>query len=141
MDHFGTFSSLIAHWRARDIDRVLALMTDDIVYHFHVGTRPAVGKPAVAKFLARMAARQTAVRWRVTGHAVAGDRLFVEGVDDYTTAEGRTVTMPYAGVIDFRDGLIRGWRDYVDLAGLRAQEAGEPVPDWLLPLIQAGAEA
>ena len=51
----------------------------------------------------------------------------MEGVDDYRTPEGHRVATPYAGVLDFKDGLIIGWRDYVDLGVAAQQKAGEPL--------------
>jgi len=32
--------------------------------------------------------------------------LFVEGVDEFRTDEGRVVMAPYAGVLDFRGDLV-----------------------------------
>jgi len=65
-----------------------------------------------------------AIQWRIFTYAEAGDRLFLEGVDDYTTADGKRVATPYAGVLDFRSDLIVGWRDYVDLGVAAEQKSG-----------------
>jgi limonene-1,2-epoxide hydrolase len=100
-------------------------MDDDIVWHFAVGAEPPLrGKIAARKFLARFGADIAEVRWRVFDHAESGDRLFVEGVDEFTTRDGLTVIAPYAGVIRFRGGLVLDWRDYVDVGVITAQRAG-----------------
>jgi limonene-1,2-epoxide hydrolase len=134
--HFETFQKLIAAWKARDLDTVLSFMTDDIVWHYAAAAMPPTrSKAAAQKLLQRFLADMHDVRWRIFTHAETGDRLFVEGVDEYRTPDGRTVATPYAGVLDFRDGLICGWRDYVDLGVAAAQKAGEPLSKQVLELL------
>ncbi len=119
------FLALIDAWKRRDIEDVLARMDDDIVWHFAVGAEPPLkGKAAARKFLTRFGADMAEVRWRVFDHAESGDRLFVEGVDEFTTKSGLTVVAPYAGVIRFRGDRILDWRDYVDVGVIAAQQGG-----------------
>ncbi len=134
--HFQTLSKLIAAWKARDVETVLSYMTDDIVWHYAAAAMPPVrGKAAARKLLDRFLADMHQVNWRIFAHTETDDRLFVEGVDEYRTPEGHTVATPYAGVLDFRDGLICGWRDYVDLGVGAAQKAGEPLSKQVLELL------
>ena len=120
------FLGIIDAWKRRDIEAVLATMSDDIVWHFAAGSEPAlVGKVAARKFLTRFAADLAEVRWRIFHSAESGDRLFVEGVDEYVTPKGAVVTAPYAGVIEFSGDLVIGWRDYVDVGVIAAQRRGE----------------
>ncbi|MBW8811938.1 MAG: nuclear transport factor 2 family protein [Caulobacterales bacterium] len=134
--HFETLSKLIAAWRGRDVETVLSFMTDDVVWHYAVAAMPPVrGKAAARKLLQRFLADMHEVNWRIFAHAETGERLFVEGVDEYRTPDGRTVATPYAGVLDFRDGLICGWRDYVDLGVAAAQKAGEPLTKQVVELL------
>jgi limonene-1,2-epoxide hydrolase len=119
------FLALIDAWKRQDIEDVLARMDDDIVWHFAVGAEPPLkGKASARKFLLRFGADIAEVRWRVFDHAESGDRLFVEGVDEFTTRGGPTVVAPYAGVIRFRGDLILDWRDYVDVGVITAQRGG-----------------
>jgi limonene-1,2-epoxide hydrolase len=67
------------------------------------------------------------IQWRIFAYAESGDRLFIEGVDDYRTSDGNRVAAPYAGVLEFRGDLIIGWRDYVDLGVVAQQKSGEPL--------------
>jgi limonene-1,2-epoxide hydrolase len=120
------FLSIIDAWKRKDIEAVLATMSDDIVWHFAAGAEPAlVGKAQARKFLTRFAADLVEVRWRIFHSAESGDRLFVEGVDEFVTLKGAVVTAPYAGVIEFRGDLVCGWRDYVDVGVIAAQRRGE----------------
>lgn len=125
--HFQTLQTLIAAWKVRDVEGVLALMTEDVVWHYAAAAMPPVrGKETARKLLGRFLTEMHDVQWRIFSHAETADTLFVEGVDEFRTPEGHVVATPYAGVLDFRDGLICGWRDYVDLGVTAAQKAGEP---------------
>jgi limonene-1,2-epoxide hydrolase len=122
--------AIIEAWKAKDIEAVLSHMDEEIVWHFAVAAeRPLRGKAQARKFLERFGAGMNDIRWRVFDYLESGDRLFVEGVDEFRTNEGRTVMAPYAGVLDFRGDLVVGWRDYVDVGVMAAQRAGEPHSD------------
>jgi limonene-1,2-epoxide hydrolase len=136
-DHRQTLEALIDAWRQKDLAAVLDFVSDDLVYHFHVGTRPIVGKDAFEKFLKRLGEQQQEVGWRIVRHAQAGDVLFVEGFDDYVDRKGRRIRHPYAGVFEFQGGRIRRWRDHFDLGLLQRLQAGESLPDWLEDLVTA----
>jgi len=127
---------LISDWRRKDVDAVLARVTDDIVWYSHVGTPPKIGKAAMRAFLEPFGAALTDVKWRIFGHAISGQQIFVEGVDDFVLiAEKRRVAIPYAGVLTFRGSLICEWRDYFDRALFDRLKAGEPVPPEIAKLV------
>ncbi len=133
---YATFREVIEAWQAKDVDRVLSFLADDIVWHYAAASAPPVrSKAAARKLLARFQADMHRIQWRIFAHAETGDRLFVEGVDDYTSSDGHRVATPYAGVLDFRDGLIVGWRDYVDLGVSDQQKAGQPLSRLVLELL------
>jgi limonene-1,2-epoxide hydrolase len=122
------YQAIIAAWKAKDMDAVLTHMADDIVWHFAVGAEPPVrSKAGARKFLQRFGAEIREVTWRVFDYAESADRLFVEGVDEYVTTDGLRIVAPYAGVLEFRGDLVVGWRDYVDVGVIAAQQAGGPV--------------
>lgn len=125
---YGLLRQVIEAWQAKDIDRVLSFMADDIVWHYAAAAMPPVrGKAAARKLLERFQGDMHGIQWRIFSYAESGDRLFIEGVDDYRTADGNRVAAPYAGVLEFRGDLITGWRDYVDLGVIAQQKAGEPL--------------
>ena len=136
MTHIDTLLGLIRAWRRKDIDGVLALMHDEVVWHYAAVIAPPLkGKAKARKLLESMALQVRDVTWRIFDHAEAGDRLFVEGVDEYVSTEGRLVSAPYAGVVEFRDGLIIGLREYFDIGAVNALKAGEPLPEHVRALI------
>jgi limonene-1,2-epoxide hydrolase len=124
---FPILSKVIAAWQAKDVEAVLAHMADDIVWHYAApGLPPVRGKAAAEKLLRQFQSDMHDIQWRIFNHAEAGNLLFLEGVDDYRTTDGKRMAVPYAGVLEFRDERIAGWRDYVDLGVIADQKAGEP---------------
>lgn len=137
---FDRLQAVIAAWRDQDLEGALAFMAEDIVWHYAApGLPPIRSKAAARKLLGRFMGDMRDVRWKIIHHAETENHLFVEGVDEYDTPEGVRVALPYAGVLDFKEGLITGWRDYVDLQVLAAQKAGEAWPAHVEPLVSRPA--
>jgi limonene-1,2-epoxide hydrolase len=133
---YGILQQLIKVWQAKDIDGVLAFMDDEIVWHYAAGAMPPVrGKATAAKLLSRFQADMHNIEWRLFAYAESGDRLFIEGVDEYQTADGRRVAAPYAGVLEFKGDRIIGWRDYVDIGVIADQKEGRPITPQVEQLI------
>ena len=131
-----TMKALIAAWSRGDIDGAMAFMTDDIVWHYAAAVaRPLNGKVKARKFLEGFKAQIESVNWRIFDYAENGDRLFVEGVDQYRAKTGELVAAPYAGVLEFRGELICAWRDYVDVGVIEAQKSGQPTSAWVIEMI------
>jgi limonene-1,2-epoxide hydrolase len=126
--------AMITSWRRRDLEGMLSHIDDDIVWHSHVGSPPFVGKPAMRDFATKLMAQMNDVQWRIFGAAADGDRLYVEGVDDFVDAAGRRIVIPYEGVLVFRASKVREWRDYFDRGLFDRLKAGEPLPEYLVPL-------
>ena len=139
-DFYRLFLDLVRDWKKHDIDGVLARMADDIVWYAYVGSAPITGKREVRKLLEAIAPTRRAEKWRIFHHAVSGERLFVEGVDDFTDDKDHRIAVPYAGVIEFRGRLIAGWRDYFDIGILNKMKSGEPVPVAIEPLVSRTGE-
>jgi len=129
-----TVRHLIEDWKKLDAERVLDYLTDDVEYHYLVGQRPLIGKDWVRKFLLRFGAGQSNIQWRIVNHASNGNRLLVEGVDDYVK-DGVRIRTPYMGIFEFRDGKICRWRDYVDTGLIKMAQDGEDFPEWLEALV------
>jgi ketosteroid isomerase-like protein len=101
---------------AKDKDAFLAFFAPDVEYHYHVGTRPLVGRDWVEKFITKYWANNSSATWVIDHYAEAEGRLFTEGREQYLNADGQTVSHAYMGIIEFRDGLVTGWRDYFQMA-------------------------
>lgn len=134
--HYATLLKVIETWQTKDAEGVLAHLHEDIIWHYAAAAMPPIrGKAMARKLLSRFQQDMHGIQWRIFAHAEVGDTLFIEGVDDYQSTDGHRIATPYAGVLDFRDGLIIGWRDYVDIGVLAQQKAGEPLSKQVLELI------
>lgn len=145
MDHdaqthelLNVVNQLIESWKQLDVDGVLSMLTEDIEYHYAVGERPLIGRDWVRRFLVKFGEGQSDNRWRIVNYASNGDRLLIEGIDDFVNAEGTRVRTPYMGIFEFRDGKICGWRDYVDVGLVKDAHAGKALPEWVEKLNDAG---
>lgn len=100
----------------RDRAAILALVTQDLEYHYHVGSKPVQGPEGLGRFLDRYWARSKDGVWRIETFAQSGDKLLMEGYEEYTdTTNDKRVVNRYMGVMEFRDGRIARWRDYFQL--------------------------
>jgi limonene-1,2-epoxide hydrolase len=135
----ATVREIILAWRRQDLEAMLTHIDDDIVWHTHVGSPPVIGKAAMRDFATKLGAQMKDIRWRIFEAAQNGNRMHLEGVDDFVTTEGRRVVIPYAGIMVLHEGKVREWRDYFDRATFDKLKAGEPMPDYLAAL--AGREA
>ena len=136
----AVLKDVIAAWTAGDIEGALSHMHEDIVWHYAAAVAPpARGKAKARKFLENFKAQLTEVRWRLFDYAESGNRLFVEGVDEYVARDGAVIRAPYAGVLDFEGDLIIGWRDYVDVGAMDAQRGGAASSAFVLAMIDRPA--
>ena len=85
----AVLKTVMAAWKAGDIEGALAHVPDNVVWHFAAGVAPpARGKAKPRKFMENFRPRMTQIRWRLSDYAESGDRLFVESVEDYDVANG-----------------------------------------------------
>ncbi|MGD8579753.1 MAG: nuclear transport factor 2 family protein, partial [Lysobacterales bacterium] len=99
-----------------DDEAFLGFLTDDVVYHYHVGSRPLIGKDWVRKFLNRYREITADVKWRIDRFAETENEVFVEGYEEYLdTRTDEVIAHPYMGIFEFRDGRICAWRDYFEM--------------------------
>jgi limonene-1,2-epoxide hydrolase len=110
----------IAAWNANDMNRVLALMDENVRYH-NMPVAPLDGKAAVAQYLASKGGFDW-IDWKLLSIAVNGERVLTERVDDFSIG-GVEVSLPIMGVFEIRNGKILAWRDYFDLETYRRQLA------------------
>lgn len=132
--YMAILEAMITSWRRKDLAGMLVHIDDDIVWHSHVASPPFVGKAAMSDFATKLMGQMSDIRWRIFAAAADGNRLHVEGVDDFVTAEGRRVVVPYSGILAFRGAKVVEWRDYFDRALFDRLKAGEPLPDYLVAL-------
>lgn len=111
-----TLKTIMTASLAPDIERFLACLTDDIEYHFHVGSPAVRGKDGVRRFMAKYRTIAEDPLWRVDRVAEGDGCLFIEGYEEYTDKRtGDRIAHPYMGIMEFRDGKVAKWRDYFEM--------------------------
>ena len=101
---------------SKNHEAYLSHLTDDIEYHYHMSSRPLIGKEWVQKFLSKYDSITKDVVWRIDRHAETGDALLVEGYEEYTDMRtGDRIAHPYMGVFEFDDDKVSKWRDYFEM--------------------------
>jgi limonene-1,2-epoxide hydrolase len=128
-NHAESLRAMIAAWVRQDVDAVMGFLHDDITWHNSGGSRPPIeGKAAVRGAMETMRDNIVETRWRLFECAQVGDTVWMEGVDEFIRKNGTRIAIPYAGLLQFEDGLIRHWREYYDSKLIDQAEAGDGVP-------------
>ncbi len=115
---------LIDCWRRRNVEEFVDCLTDDIVYHYHMGSPPLQGKAKMRKFLANYGSAYDQRKWEIHSWAENGSVLLVEGYEElYDNKYARIIEQPFMQAIEFRDGKIAKLRDYYEPSKLRPPAA------------------
>ncbi len=100
----------------KDHETFLSHLTDDVEYHYHMGSRPLMGKAWVQKFLTKYDAITKDVVWRIERFAEVGDCLLLEGYEEYTDMRtNEKIAHPYMSAIEFNGEKVAKWRDYFEM--------------------------
>jgi limonene-1,2-epoxide hydrolase len=116
-----TVTALIKANEARDIDALLAVLTDDVIYE-NVPMSVLKGHDEVRGMLGPFLEGATKVAWEVLHQVEDGDTVMNERVDRFWMGD-KTVEIRVMGVFEVRDGRVAVWRDYFDLGQFSSQMA------------------
>lgn len=123
--------AFVDRWNRRDIDGILAALSEDIDYQ-NVPMAAMHGRDEVRAFITPNLIRVTRVEWIVHNLAVTADgsKVLTERTDCFHF-EKQVVSVPVMGVFEFRGGLIARWRDYADIGDfVRQMSAINQKPGW-----------
>jgi len=109
-----------AAWAKHDLDAILAMHTDDTVFHLHGFSEPATGLAAVRETIAATFARSPDLRFEKS-RVYIGDEHFVSEYRMSGTSEGKPFACEGVDVIAVSDGLIKRKDTYVDWAAMQRQ--------------------
>lgn len=104
----------IAAWSTLNVDRIVGYFTDDGVYH-NIMLQPVAGRDNLRKFIQGFVKSWSATDWEIRTLISKGDIVIAERVDR-TSLGAKQVALPCCGVFELKDGRIREWRDYFDMA-------------------------
>ena len=102
-------------WPRKNIDELLGFFTDDAVYH-NIPLEPARGKAAIRGVINTFLPMAKSLHFKVLKSASSGNVVFNERVDVFDLGNGKTISLPVAGVFEVTGSKISAWRDYFDMA-------------------------
>ena len=102
-------------WPHKNIDELLGFFTDDAVYH-NIPVDSAKGKDAIRGVINTFLPMAKSIQFKVLHSAGNGNVVFNERVDIFDLGNGKTISLPVAGVFEVTGNKISAWRDYFDMA-------------------------
>jgi limonene-1,2-epoxide hydrolase len=102
-------------WPRKNLDELLGFFTDDAVYH-NIPLEPAKGKEAIKAVINMFLPMAKSLHFKVLHSAGAGNVVFNERIDVFDLGNGKTISLPVAGVFEVTGSKISAWRDYFDMA-------------------------
>ena len=109
-----------AAWAAHDLDAIMAMHTDDTVFHLHGGGEPAVGLDATRAAFAAAASQWPDIRFEKS-RVYIGDGHFVSEYQMSATSDGKSITCDGVDVIAVTDGRIARKDTYLDWSAIQRQ--------------------
>ena len=101
-------------WPRKNIEELLAFFTDDAVYH-NIPLDSAKGKDAIRSVINTFLPMARSLQFKVLHSASNGNVVFNERVDIFDLGNGKTISLPVAGVFEVTGSKISAWRDYFDM--------------------------
>jgi uncharacterized protein (TIGR02246 family) len=114
-----------AAWTEHDLDAIMALHTDDAVFHFHGGGEPAVGRAAVREAFAAGMAQWPDIHFERTAVHIGDDHFVTQYRMSATAPDGRRLVCDGADVFTVRGGQVARKDTYLDWPALQQQFAPE----------------
>jgi ketosteroid isomerase-like protein len=103
-------------WNGHDLDGIMAMMTDDVVFEASFGKDPwgtrAVGRAAVREQIAEILQRIPDVRWDEIRHFACPELAVVEWITTGTPRGGTRFEVFGCDVLALRDGKIAAKRSF-----------------------------
>ena len=109
-----------AAWAAHDLDAIMAMHTDDTVFHLHGGGEPTVGLSATRAAFSASATQWPDLRFEKS-RVYIGDGHFVSEYEMSATSDGKRITCDGVDVIAVTDGRIARKDTYLDWPAIQRQ--------------------
>lgn len=121
-DNEQTIRDFIAAWSRLDVDEIVSYFAADGVYH-NMPFKPVKGHADLKVFIDNFVKDWTRTDWDILTLISAGDTVVAERLDRTKLGE-HSVDLPCCGIFEMRDGKIRVWRDYFDIATYTRDASG-----------------
>lgn len=125
MNNVDRTIAFIGHWNKLDLDAIVDLADEDIVYH-NIPMDVVVGKNSFRAAISPLVQMATDIIWEtpLIAETPSGEVL-TERIDTFVLVSGHSITIPVMGVFEWTPhGKLAKWRDYFDLAEFQRQNPG-----------------
>ncbi|MBL4783520.1 MAG: nuclear transport factor 2 family protein [Porticoccaceae bacterium] len=113
--HQKTVKDFCQAWENLDIEGVLALMSEDAVYH-NMPMAPLEGREQIRVFLTAFLGAASICRFEILTIVADEERVVTERLDSFELAGNLLSALPVLGIFEFNAvGEISHWREYFDL--------------------------
>lgn len=112
-DAMNTVKAFCEAWGTRDIERILAFLSEDCFYH-NIPIEPVVGKADIRRFLSGFLADVEFCELEIHDIALSPTGAVMTERTDRFQIGGRRGELPVMGIFEFEHGEIVRWRDYYD---------------------------
>jgi ketosteroid isomerase-like protein len=110
-------------WMEHDLDAIMAMHTDDTVFHLHGGGGPAMGRAAVREAFAAGIAQWPGIRFERNAVYIGADHFVTQYRMNATTPDGRPIVCDGADVLAVESGRIARKDSYFDWPAIQQQLA------------------
>jgi len=114
-------------WAGRDLDAIMAMHTDDTVFHLHGGGEPALGRAATREAIATVLAQWPDIRFERKRVYIGDDHFVSEYEMSATNAEGQVLVCDGVDVFVISDGGVARKDTYLDWPALQEQQGAAQV--------------
>ena len=109
-----------AAWAEHDLDAIMAMHSEDTVFHLHGGGEPAMGLAATREAFAAASAQWPDIRFDKS-RVYIGDGHFVSEYQMSGSSEGKRFTCDGVDVIAVVDGRVARKDTYLDWPAIQRQ--------------------
>ena len=119
MDSQQVMRSFFDQWRVPDLDAMVALLSEQIVYENVPSATRLLGRDAFRAWFSEGIAVLDRIEIRIVNIVANGDLVMTERIDDHIAGD-RHMVLPVMNVSRVVDGRIVEYRDYFDRDTVRA---------------------
>lgn len=114
VNNVAIIRSFMAAWSNLNAEALVEYFSEDGIY-YNMPAQPVQGHENLKLFIEGFIAPWTKTTWEILHIIGDGDVVVVERIDR-TEVGHIKVDLPCCGVFEMRDGKIKIWRDYFDMA-------------------------
>lgn len=115
-----TVRDFLGSWQGRNLDTICGAFAENAVYH-NVPVKPIEGMAGIRAIFQGFLDAFTYAELKIITLAAEPGLVLAERIDYFTMNDGRKIVLPVTGVFVVKNGKIKRFSDYFDLADFERQ--------------------